>query len=247
MEKQLKFERPPINEIIFGVGLNPDKLNATIFGQFYDQISDEYTKVSNQDPIYPQNRDMDFSLFYPRVWFETPNKSKLIQVQYDRFHYNWRKFENNVYPGYEDVYGNFKTGWDEYTSLLKKENLFHESRVTHLELSYINHVEKSVDEMKHIINLLEVPNMDNCGTINNFNLAISFPLKNDGILIYSIKNGIKKSTNEPIFVLELTTQKKCNSNENFDEWFGKAHDHITDIFHNSLSKKALSEWGHKKQ
>ena len=245
--RQLKFKNPPINEIIFGVGLTSDNnFNATVYGSFYNQIKDEYTKVSNQIPLSLPGEDLHTKkITNPRVWFETTDKLKLIQVQSDCFYYNWRKMGDKVYPGYKDIYDSFKSGWKKYSTLLKKEYSFNEPIATFFELSYINHIHGIDDDrIGEMVNLFSNSAVDEKGIMKSLNL--SFSSEDGSVLTCFLGPGnIMNNTNDSVLIFELRVSKNLDdNNRNFDDWFGKAHDRITKAFSNSLSEKALLGWGH---
>ena len=252
---KLNFDTPQINEVVFGVGLNPKKFNPTFFGRFYDRIKNEFPKISKQTPIVPFGmNNISYEAYHPRIWFETSDKIKLIQMQPDRFHYNWRKQEQeeHQYPGFENIYEQFKAVWVRYNSWLKEENMFDNSMVNRLELTYIDHINKGIlwkdfNEIDKVVNFFKSPNIEENSFMDGLNVAFSFSLGTDGNLVYIIRNGIKKSTQESVLVLELTMRKECDTNENFDSWFIKAHDHIAKVFIGSLSNEALKEWGYKRK
>ena len=253
---KLEFAKPQINEIVFGVGLQLKKFDATFFGRFYDRIKNEYVMVSQRPPIilFDKSNINHDTFFNPRILFETSDKLKLIQMQSDRFHYNWRKQEQeqNQYPGFEEVYKQFKTAWNSYNSWLKEENAYDDSIVNRLELTYINHIDKGelwqedINDIDRVINFFKKLNIEKRYSMNNFNTTFSFPLEEDGELVYAIRSGVKRSTKESVLVIDLTMKKKCSANENFDSWFTNAHDHIAKVLISSLSKEALKEWGYKK-
>jgi uncharacterized protein (TIGR04255 family) len=47
-----------------------------------------------------------------RIWFESADKRQLIQLQANRFHYNWRRQnELDKYPHFEEIYPTFEQEW----------------------------------------------------------------------------------------------------------------------------------------
>lgn len=75
-----------------------------------------------------------------RVWFVSADKSHLIQVQKDRFVFNWRRVADQDYPRYEQVREAFEEHYSVFQEFLTAEQLG-ELRLNQWELTYINHIE----------------------------------------------------------------------------------------------------------
>lgn len=75
----------------------------------------------------------------PRAWFIGTNKAHLIQVQQDRFVFNWRKVPGEDYPRYEHVRASFQKNFGILKQFLLDEQLG-EPSLNQWELTYVNHI-----------------------------------------------------------------------------------------------------------
>lgn len=75
----------------------------------------------------------------PRVWFIGRDKVHLIQVQQDRFVFNWRRQEGLDYPRYEPVRASFEESFCVFRRFLADEQLG-EARLNQWEITYVNRI-----------------------------------------------------------------------------------------------------------
>jgi uncharacterized protein (TIGR04255 family) len=77
-----------------------------------------------------------------RCWFLDGHDRTLIQVQNDRFVYNWRKTgPEDVYPHYdESVRPAFQRAWGQFVDFVQ-DNHLGDVNVVQCEVTYINHLE----------------------------------------------------------------------------------------------------------
>lgn len=75
----------------------------------------------------------------PRVWFIGNNEEHLVQVQQDRFVFNWRRIPGQDYPRYEHVKASFEKNFDLFREYLADEGLG-EPRLNQWELTYVNRI-----------------------------------------------------------------------------------------------------------
>src|SRR5207249_11511395 len=74
----------------------------------------------------------------PRVWFISNGDNELIQLQLDRFYYNWRR-RGDEYPRYPSIIEKFERGKSDleaFTSELALGTI----KPLECELTYINHI-----------------------------------------------------------------------------------------------------------
>lgn len=113
-----EFARPPVTEVALSLQFQPiDKLKGPVIGLLWGKFKDRYPVVEEHPPIdsvieqfgEPQTiGKVQFQFFDAlppsRVWFVSKSGSELIQVQQDRFVYNWRKVkEEDEYPRYSNL------------------------------------------------------------------------------------------------------------------------------------------------
>ena len=75
-----------------------------------------------------------------RTWMISENGCNLIQVQQDRFLFNWKRtLDQNVYPSYEKVIGDFETYFESFMKFLDDVNV---SRpvLRQFDLTYVNFI-----------------------------------------------------------------------------------------------------------
>ena len=99
------FDEPPVIETVLGVEFAPlEKWSIPHFGLFWARIKDDYPHHQALPPIssriekfgaetkQPQPPKLELvSEISVRCWFVNTPKTRLIQVQNDRFVHNWRK------------------------------------------------------------------------------------------------------------------------------------------------------------
>jgi hypothetical protein len=92
---------------------NLAKLLAPHLGLLWDRYKPTYSECQELAPLAVQvegasGAQPGVELLevppLPRVWFMEPNGNRLIQVQRDRFHHNWRKINpEDEYPRHKKV------------------------------------------------------------------------------------------------------------------------------------------------
>jgi uncharacterized protein (TIGR04255 family) len=205
-------------------------------------------------PAEQPESGVGFELPLPRIWFINEKKNGLVQLQNNRFLYNWRKMqEEEAYPRYRAVIDTFKKNLTLFQEFLEEEGLGSLSPIE-CELTYINHILKgegweSVADIHDIL-----PDLDWRSESERFlpeplhlGWQASFALPEDkGRLHAKLERAFRKIDNLPVFILELSAHG-LGSNKSSDaiwDWFEVAHQWIVCGFSDLTSTKIQTGiWG----
>lgn len=233
------YKKPPVIEVVCGITFEKIKhFKATHLGLFWQELRHEYPNCQHAHPLgFPGGPDQSIDMLpLPRMWFINKDTSGLIQLQNDRFLYNWRKIrDNNPYPRYCEIIKVFKANLEIFNSFLEKEEL-EPIKPIELELSYVNHIVKGEgwESFAKIHDVLPdlcwrsnterfLPEPDSMGW------QCTFPLpENNGSLNINLKHANRKSDNHPLLSLENSARWNGGDkplNKIWD-WFDLAHEWI---------------------
>jgi len=171
----------------------------------------------------------------------------LIQLQNNRFFYNWRKMHaDEPYPHYQMVIKKFKTNLDIFQKFLEQETLG-SFNPTECELTYINHVFKG-EGWETISDIHGVIPEINWNSINsrflpeplNIGWQASFALPEDkGRLHVKLDQVAHKIDKRPILRLEISAKGlgADKSQKAIWDWFELAHKWIVCGFTDLTSSK----------
>jgi uncharacterized protein (TIGR04255 family) len=144
------YEDPPVNEVVIGIQFNQTAITGAHIGLFWEELRDEFPKVSEQPPLEPKIEFLQPRLFSAprlefsswhgsRYWLTSEDDVQLIQIQYDRLLYNWRRGPHNAaYPHFEALLEKFWSIAKKWSDFLKKEG--QTLSLTQWEVTYINHI-----------------------------------------------------------------------------------------------------------
>lgn len=243
-----KFEKEPLTEVVFGVEFNPSAFTSVHFGLYWQTIRDRF-------PNQPIDRPPvgGFQILTPtpelrRVWFESKDKTQLIQLQSNRFHYNWRRqSQMSDYPHYEEIFPRFIDEWNNYQKWWEEE-VKSPVKVIRYELTYLNHINAELGwndarDYQKIFNLVGQSWAELPLAPETLNARIEFALPKDaGDLTVSINQGIQPAISQPVVVLNLTAGSR-DTNIDIKEWFASAHESIFNTFVSLVSQKTKNDWG----
>lgn len=146
------FDDPPVIEVVLSVQFEPLSLFATAqFGRLWEYYRDEFPKTEDKPALQQVIerfgvRPPSFSIelgIEPRplrCWFKQKDETELIQVQQDRFVFNWKRGPSDVsYPRYEYVRDRFINLFNLFQSFLK-ENELGKVVPNQIEITYVNHL-----------------------------------------------------------------------------------------------------------
>jgi uncharacterized protein (TIGR04255 family) len=233
------YKNPPVNEVICGMRFHtPDKLNIPHIGLLWDKFRQEYPIIQHAPPVSaPQGEiliDNATGLPLPRVWFINDADNQLIQFQFDRFYFNWRRRED-VYPRYTHVITSFER------VLNSVEEFFNEFKLGELkpieyELAYVNQIQKgqgwnTIDDLPKIFSDFVWGKTTGRFLPNPVNVAwqADFPLpQKRGHLTVNLKQATRTADKVPLLVFELATRGSGESTSKgaMREWFDTAHEWI---------------------
>ena len=243
------FERPPIQEVVCGALFPPvEHMQTAHLGLLWGQYAEEFPKTVDKMPLGRPGADLDLR---PRVWFVSEDEHRLLQVQRDRFHFNWRRAEpTSEYPNFDSVYAAFTRHFRAFREFLAPAGPVSPEG---LELSYINLI--SVADAKEGLIGKVLPDLTWRESADRFlplpsgfQWLVELPLKGaDGAMKVVAQSAIRHlpEGDEPVVRLELTVSGIPNSadDEDLDAWFDAAHEMIVYGFLDlTATEKQQANW-----
>ncbi len=145
-----EYERPPLVEQAISVAFQPlNAFNLVHFGLFWSEIAKEFPGVSTEPPLgnptetfgEVRAQKLSFDLLQappmPRAMFRS-GTGELVQLQVDRFGFNWAKEGGRDYPHSEVVMSRFKELFGRFSQFIERHGLglieFTQCELTNLNL-----------------------------------------------------------------------------------------------------------------
>lgn len=147
------FTDPPVVEVLLSVQFEPlSELGVPQLGALWNQYKDEFPKTEDKPPLAaiverfepPKHQPINVEFISepppPRCWFMNTGGTGLIQVQRDRFIFNWRESSGQEpYPRYENVRNDFKRHFDTFEKYMMENNIGG-IIPNQCEVTYVNHI-----------------------------------------------------------------------------------------------------------
>lgn len=262
------FNEPPVVEVVLGVQFVPLALfSVQHFGLFWAKVREDYPQFVPKPPLptiiegfesgAPKGLAIEVGLASGpdvRGWYIDSSETRLMQVQKDRFHCNWRKRSaGEVYPHYENIEPIFEKEWKRFTDFLAQEKLA-VPEVNQCEVTYVNHIEvgkgwKSYGELNKVFS---------CWSGGSSGSFLPEPEKvifttryvieqSRGRLHIAMQPAVRRHDAKEVLQLTLTARGKPNSSslEDIVGWFELGHQWIVKGFTDFTTKDMHKLWGRK--
>jgi uncharacterized protein (TIGR04255 family) len=267
-EARPDFDSPPVIETVLSVQFHALKeLAVPHFGLFWQQIRETYPNFQVQPPLNATIEKFDgqdlpqltisvegFSSPPVRCWFITKDGMRVLQIQNDRFIYNWRKTSSDDdYPRYESLRLEFGTEWQKFCKFLEGEHLG-VPEPNQCEMTYINHLEQ-FDNSGHPIALGA---MFPCWTSAPSGRFLPDPITVACTTVYEMpdyrgrlyiefKPAIRHADGKRIIVLTLTARGAPAGPTITDvvDWFDLGREWIVRGFADFTSEALHKQWGRR--
>lgn len=147
------FNDPPVVEVVLSVQFEPlPLLGIPQFGILWKRYKKEFRNTEDKPPLptviesfeAPKLQPVKYQIISepppPRCWFKNDAGTELIQIQRDRFVFNWRKTDaDEPYPRYEHVRAKFETHFKTFETFLRGHHI---GKVlpNQCEVTYVNHL-----------------------------------------------------------------------------------------------------------
>ena len=262
------FNEPPVIETVLGLQFDSlESFSIPHFGLYWFKILADYPKFNVQPPLThvveqfgeetrkPYSIEMGLAPFPElRCWFVNDTENRLIQIQKDRFIYNWRKIkETEEYPHYDYLKPKFIEEWNRFCQFLEEVKLGNVN-INQCEITYVNHIDigkgwKSYGDLNKVfscwsgdpsVNFLPEPEMV------SLNTRYVMPEKR-GRLYIIMQPGIRRHDAKEILQLQLIARGKpaSSSIEDIMEWFDLGHEWIVKGFTDFTTDNMHEIWGRK--
>lgn len=152
----VRFARPPVAEVALTAQFREPVIDLATVGVFAEQIRKQFPNQSQRQPaapIEPETFDQSptppppFRIQFaqevqlPRLWFESPNHDRLVQLQPDRLSVNWRLLDGDPteYPHYSELRKTFQAQLKRLRAIVQRSG--RELEVIACEVLYVNPIE----------------------------------------------------------------------------------------------------------
>lgn len=150
----MRFSKPPVTELVFDISFRlPRPMQTAHIGAYWSLIRADFPSVSDKPPVPPmqvpprrgdQHHVLNVEVLdvppLRRTWFEDAAQRELIQLQDDRFIYNWRRKRlDDDYPGYDAIQPLFERRLLQLQAFLSESGLG-AMDYAGFELTYVNQI-----------------------------------------------------------------------------------------------------------
>ncbi len=149
------YRTPPLVEVVLGVQFEPlPGLGVARLGQYWTTLGSAYPHTRHVAPLTPvferfgadafgqgpPGIQIDLGSPLPRLWCIAADESQLVQVQADRFLFNWRRSrDEQLYPRYPILRDRFAEEYEKFAAFVEREALG-SVQANQCEVAYINHL-----------------------------------------------------------------------------------------------------------
>lgn len=254
-----EYESPPLTEVMCGITFKPiNGMTAAHVGVLWSSYQPDFPKIEEYAPTLSQIEIFSGQEFVPqleltnvpplpREMFISTDDNFIIQIQRDRFIFNWRRQTDlDSYPRYPNVIEKFEANYNVFKRMMAEGQI--DNEIIQYELVYNNHIPKGDlwDSVGDIGKLFSFANTAIDGSLlsepEHLNWRTSFALpEHSGRLHATIRtNSVRKSDNMPIVVFELTVRGMAtgSSDEARRIWFDQAREWIVKGFTDLTSSEA---------
>jgi len=262
------YDSPPVIETVLGFQFLPiDRFSLLHLGLFWSSVKQDYPKFQIKPPLNPVVEQFE-NLKVPtqvlglglakepevRCWLIDQHENHLVQIQKDRFHFNWKKVTGfDIYPQYDTCRPRFNREWERFSQFLVVEKLA-PAQVTQCEVTYVNHLEmgrgwNSYSELHKVFTGLA--SMSDRKLLRepehlSLNYVYVIPGKK-GRLHIDVQPGIRREDGTQIIQLQMTARGKPASNQLDDllGWLDLGHEWIVNGFTDFTTQYMHTIWGRK--
>lgn len=261
-KKFVDFQKPPVVEVVCGVTYRlPRRINPALVGVFWQRLRSHFPVLDEAPPlpsvVMRESLEFEISDLPPlsRIWMLSSDARQLIQLQGDRFIYNWKRAEDkDEYPSYVAVIRAFERYYSLYAKFLDSIDL-RGFEVTGLELTYVNHIghENGLDMVapaevlrdhhfeRSESRYLEPP--------TEFHWRSQYPMPNDfGALVVLANTATRRNSGDRLVRVDLTAKglPQPFSDATRRDWFDTAHERIVRGFCDLTNPLLHDVWGRTK-
>jgi len=252
------YKTPPVIEVVSGVSFDRlDKFKVTHFGRFWEKLKKDFPITDHVVPLdisHPSSQDPVTGLPLPRVWFINESDDQLVQVQVNKFFYNWRKMkEKHFYPSFSWIKEQFNKNFELFLKFLEEENI-KISEFQQCELTYMNQIPKgngweSIEDIQKIFPDLSLRiNEDRfLKSPTEFLTQMKYVLPEDnGYLNIKFQHAHRKIDKVPLLILEISARGLGGDKSlaTINSWFELAHEWIVKGFEDLTSLEIQKTiWG----
>lgn len=252
----ISFEHPPIAEVSFGVSfLELAAFTTAHVGKYWSTIEADFPLTQDQPPaenlreVFPGDdgeTQLQLSAIPPlrRTWFFSSDRSRLIQVQADRFIFNSRR-GTGPYSRYQSTRPQFDSWWTSFNEFIERQTDEAPS-LTQFELAYVNHIPLAGP----FSNLQELGRVFKGFAVNSPGPVLglpeiqrwraSFPMPDrKGRLHVDVGTGNLKGSPG----VRMTLLARGFHKGGFAEWFDLAHELIVKGFAELTTAEMHQHWG----
>jgi uncharacterized protein (TIGR04255 family) len=248
---RMRFKNAPVVELICGTLFStPQTLSAPLIGLYWTRIRDRFPKLDVAPPLAPsieqlgaapqQNVQVFDFLQVPRTWMLSRDQTRLIQVQQDRFLYNWkREDDKTAYPSYEAVFAEFEKEFAEFREFLSQESIGL-PELRQFELTYVDHIfESAVAGIPGGITGVLVDHVPDTSRTRFLSAPETLVWRSTyllpesaGRLHITVQSAKRNSDGAPLLRLDFTARGfgRDGSDQSMKGWFDLAHDFIGHSF-----------------
>jgi uncharacterized protein (TIGR04255 family) len=247
-----KYNNPPLDEVVLGATFEPlHRLKVPYIGLFWDRTRVYFPRceqapiIGNIDEII----DPQIGLPVPRVWLINSTDDQLMQIQKNKFFFNWRKRQGS-YPHFDSLYSGFLENFTQWKGFIAEYDLG-EISIRNYELTYFNSILQGEgwDNLDTIQSLFpDICWRDKADrflhSANNliWQMVFDFP-DNYGNLVIKVHKAFRTLDKHPLLRLELTA-RGFNEDElqnGMKKWFDTAHEWIVRSFEDIADERVQRE------
>lgn len=262
------YESAPVIETVLSIQFRPiTKFSVPHFGLYWKVIREKYPRSELRPPILHLIEEFGSAqtkTTLPPSWVELPSESLIrcwfmeekqnffLQVQQDRFLFNWQKLNlTDQYPRYSQIRPRFMQEWERFCSFLESENLG-TPQVDQCEVTYVNHIDYPSDQEAYseLKNIVSYWSGLSSGTFlpqpDKVNIQVRYAIPdNSGRLYIALQPVIRTRDAKEVLQLNVTARGAPSSSKSEDifEWLDLGRKWVVEGFTDFTTKQMHKLWG----